>query len=40
MEELEVGIAESVQRLAKDWTIEGSKFQSRYGQGFSLLHVI
>jgi hypothetical protein len=32
-------IAQSV-RLATGWTIEGSKFESRQGQEFSLFHVI
>jgi hypothetical protein len=31
---------QSVQRLATGWTTEGSEFESRYGQEFSLLHVI
>jgi hypothetical protein len=35
-----VGIAQSVQRLATGWTTEGSDFESRYGQEFSLLSVV
>jgi hypothetical protein len=34
------GIAQSVQRLATGWTTEGSEFESRWGQEFSLLHVV
>jgi hypothetical protein len=34
------GIAQSVQRLATGWTAEGSQFESRYGQEFSLLHFV
>jgi hypothetical protein len=34
------GIALSVQRLATGWTTEGSDFESRWGQEFSLLHVV
>jgi hypothetical protein len=36
---LYTGIAQSAQRLATDWTTEGSEFESRLGQEFSLLHV-
>jgi hypothetical protein len=32
-------IAQSVQRLATDWTTAESEFESRYWQEFSLLHV-
>jgi hypothetical protein len=35
-----VGIAQSVYILATDWTTEGSEFESRWGQEFSLLHVV
>jgi hypothetical protein len=31
---------QSVQRLATGWTTEGSEFEYRYGQEFSLLHVV
>jgi hypothetical protein len=34
------GIAQSVQRLATGWTAEGSEFESRWGQEFSLLHIV
>jgi hypothetical protein len=34
------GIAQSVQGLAMSWTTEGSEFESRWGQEFSLLHVV
>jgi hypothetical protein len=34
------GIAQSVQRLATDWTTEGSEFEFRYVQEFLLLHVV
>jgi hypothetical protein len=34
------GIAESVWRLATGWTTEGSEFESRFCQEFSLLHVV
>jgi hypothetical protein len=34
------GIAQSVERLVKGWTTEGSEFESRWGQEFSFLHVI
>jgi hypothetical protein len=34
------GIAQSVQRLATGWTIEGSEFKSQQDQEFSLLHVV
>jgi hypothetical protein len=34
------GIDQSVERLARDWTAEGSEFESREGQDFSLLHVV
>jgi hypothetical protein len=33
-------VAQSVQRLAKGWTTKGSGFESRWGQEFSLLHVV
>jgi hypothetical protein len=33
-------VAQSVLRLATDWTTEGSNFESRYGQEYSLLHVV
>jgi hypothetical protein len=33
------GIAQSVQRLAAGWTTEGSEFESRWMQDFSLLYV-
>jgi hypothetical protein len=35
-----IGIAYSIYRLAIGWTTLGSEFESRYGQEFSLLHVI
>jgi hypothetical protein len=34
------GIAQSVQLLATGWTTHGSEFQPRYGQEYSLLHVV
>jgi hypothetical protein len=34
------GIEQSVQRLATGWMAEGSEFESRYGQEFSLLHSV
>jgi hypothetical protein len=34
------GIMQLVWRLTTGWTAEGSGFQSRYGQEFSLLHVV
>jgi hypothetical protein len=34
------GIAQSVLRLTTSWTTEGSEFESRYGQEFSVLHVV
>jgi hypothetical protein len=34
------GIAQSVQRLTTGWATEESEFQHRYGQEFSLLHVV
>jgi hypothetical protein len=34
------GIPQSVYRLAKGWTTQGSEFQSRYCQEFSLLHAV
>jgi hypothetical protein len=34
------GIAQSVQQLATDWVAEGTDFESRKGQDFSLLHVV
>jgi hypothetical protein len=34
------GIAQSVYRLATGWTAEGSEFESRWGQKFSILHVV
>jgi hypothetical protein len=37
---LRAGIAQSVQRLATGWTTKGSEFESRWGQEFSLLHVV
>jgi hypothetical protein len=37
---LEAGIAQSVQRLATGWATEGSEFEYRWGQEFSLLHVV
>jgi hypothetical protein len=37
---LRAGIAQSVQGLATGWTTEGSDFESRYCQEFSLLHVV
>jgi hypothetical protein len=33
-------IVQSVWRLATGWTTERSEFKSRYGQEFSLLHII
>jgi hypothetical protein len=36
---LGTGIAQSIQRVATGWTIEGSEFESRYDQEFSLPHV-
>jgi hypothetical protein len=33
------GIMQSVYQLATGWTTEGSKFESRWGQEFSLPHV-
>jgi hypothetical protein len=33
-------IAQSVERLAKGWTTQGSEFESRKGQEFSLLHFV
>jgi hypothetical protein len=33
------GIAQSVQWLATGWTAEGSEFESRWGQHFSLFHI-
>jgi hypothetical protein len=35
-----VKIVPSVKRLATSWTTEASEFESRYGQEFSLLHVV
>jgi hypothetical protein len=35
-----VGIAQSVKRQATGWTAEGSEFESRQGQEFSLLYVV
>jgi hypothetical protein len=32
--------SQSVQLLATDWTTKGSEFESRWGQEFSLLHVV
>jgi hypothetical protein len=37
---LRAGIAQSVQRLSTGWTNKGSQFESRWGQEFSLLHVV
>jgi hypothetical protein len=34
------GIVRSIWRLATGWTIEGTEFESRNGQEFSLLHVV
>jgi hypothetical protein len=34
------GIVQSVHRLATGWTVEGSEFESRWGQKCSLLHVV
>jgi hypothetical protein len=34
------GIAHSEKRLVTGWTTEGSEFESRQGQEFSLLHVV
>jgi hypothetical protein len=34
------GIAQSVQRLATDWTTKTSEFESQLGQDFLLLHVV
>jgi hypothetical protein len=34
------GITQSVQRLAMGWTVEGSEFESWWGQEFLLLHAI
>jgi hypothetical protein len=34
------GIAQSVERLATGWTTKGSEFKFRWGQEFSLLHVV
>jgi hypothetical protein len=34
------GIAQSLYRVATDWTTEGSVFESWWGQEFSLLHVV
>jgi hypothetical protein len=31
---------DSVVGIATSWTIEGSEFESRWGQEFSLLHVV
>jgi hypothetical protein len=36
----DVGISQSVQSLTTGWTTERLKFESRYGQEFSLLHVV
>jgi hypothetical protein len=36
----QVGIGQSVYRLGTGWTTKGSEFDSRWGQGFSLLHVV
>jgi hypothetical protein len=33
-------MAQYVYRLGTGWTTEGSEFESRWGQDFSLLHVI
>jgi hypothetical protein len=33
-------IAQSVWRLATGWTIKGPEFEFRFGQEFSLLHVV
>jgi hypothetical protein len=33
-------LAQSVYRLATDWSTKGSEFESRWGQEFSLLHVV
>jgi hypothetical protein len=33
-------MAHSVQQLAKGWTTEKSELESRYGQEFSILHVV
>jgi hypothetical protein len=38
--DLRAGIAQSVQRLATGWTTKGSEFECRWGQEFSLLHVV
>jgi hypothetical protein len=34
------GVAQSVQQLATGWMTEGSEFESRYGQEFSLLQIV
>jgi hypothetical protein len=34
------GIVQSVQRLATGWTAEGSVFEFKWSQDFSLLHVV
>jgi hypothetical protein len=33
-------IAQSVQRMATGWMAEGSEFESRKGQEFSLFHIV
>jgi hypothetical protein len=33
-------IAQSAERLATGWTTKGWEFKSRYGQEFSLLHIV
>jgi hypothetical protein len=37
---IRAGIAQLVQQLPKGWTTEGSEFESRWGQEFSLLHIV
>jgi hypothetical protein len=36
----EISVPQSVQRLATGRTTDGSEFESRYDQEFSLLHII